>query len=193
MKVLHVVSNTGPLISAFQSDSFGLVKEMFQIVHLPRACLEELDEHGWMDKVWENREAIRIHDLTSDERAEVLEIAERISYRALDKEPVHHLGEAEVIVLAKREEFKDNLVLIDELAAREVALEEGLVISGFPGVLVRAVERGLINPEELRKRLKICQSLGTWYGSSFIEEVYRRVKGGGLWASKEPFMSQKRN
>jgi hypothetical protein len=41
------LSNTGPLISAFQSDSFELLTEIFMAVITSTTCLAELKEHGW--------------------------------------------------------------------------------------------------------------------------------------------------
>jgi len=68
-------------------------------------------------------------------------------------------------------------VLLDELTARAVAEELGLTLSGFAGVLLVAVQEGLLIVEELKKRLQICQRQGTHYSDEFIEEVYRAAKG----------------
>ncbi|MBM3236556.1 hypothetical protein FJZ31_09690 [Candidatus Poribacteria bacterium] len=60
------------------------------------------------------------------------------------KEPAHHLPEAEAIILASRPELRVHEILLDELAAREVARELKLKISGFAGVLAKAGLEGLL-------------------------------------------------
>ena len=45
--VTYAVSNTGPLISTFQSDSFSLLANLFAEIYIPAACLTELKRHGY--------------------------------------------------------------------------------------------------------------------------------------------------
>lgn len=47
----HTVSNTGPLISAFQSDSFALLTSIFAEIRISTACAAELTKHGWEEEV----------------------------------------------------------------------------------------------------------------------------------------------
>lgn len=69
------------------------------------------------------------------------------------------------------------MLLLDELAARAVAEELGLTLSGFAGVLLVAVREGLLTAEELKRRLETCQRQGTHYSEAFIEQVYLAAKG----------------
>lgn len=84
----------------------------------------------------------------------------------------HHLGEAQAIVLARRAAYRNDLLLLDELAARAVAQHQGVKLSGFPGVLLLAVQGGLISADELKARLERCRAQGTHYGVRFIHQVY---------------------
>ena len=88
----------------------------------------------------------------------------------------HHLSEAQVIVLALRPEHQDDALLLDELAARAIAKQMGVKLSGFPGVLLLAVQGGLIAAEELKQRLERCRAQGTHYGVTFIRQVYEMAK-----------------
>ena len=45
--VTHAISDTGPLISIFQSNSLDLVTTLLPAIHIPIACEEELIRHGW--------------------------------------------------------------------------------------------------------------------------------------------------
>jgi len=67
-------------------------------------------------------------------------------------------------------------LLVDELAAREVAERQGVAIVGFPGILIRACKQGLMTPEEVRDALQECQRQGTHYSIQFIEEIYDRLR-----------------
>ena len=73
--VTYAVSDTGPLISAFQSDSFALLTTLFSEIHIPTACEAELVRHGWEKEVRAASSQLRIVQLTSDEEKEAMRIA----------------------------------------------------------------------------------------------------------------------
>jgi predicted nucleic acid-binding protein len=81
------------------------------------------------------------------------------------------------MVLAQRPEFADSVLLLDELAARAVAQELNLQMSGFAGVLLLAVDEALISADDLKRRLERCQQQGTHYSTAFIERIYQTAKG----------------
>ena len=176
----HAISDTGPLISIFQSDSLELVTTLLPVIHIPSACRDELIRHGWSQSLQSATSRIEVHSLTESEEEMARTIARQIAFHPLSRDPVpdSHLGEAQAIVLAKREEFINDILLLDEQAARVVACQEGLQITGFPGVLLLAVRRGLITPTDLKQRLIICQQQGTHYSTSFIEQVYLAAQVG---------------
>ena len=47
----YAISDTGPLISSFQSDSFGLLTSLFARICIPQACVAELEQHGLEEEV----------------------------------------------------------------------------------------------------------------------------------------------
>jgi predicted nucleic acid-binding protein len=61
-------------------------------------------------------------------------------------------GEREAILLA--EEFGADQVVLDDLEAREAALERGLKVTGLIGVLDQAATRGLIDLPTVLERLR---------------------------------------
>ncbi|WP_423223610.1 hypothetical protein [Candidatus Amarolinea aalborgensis] len=112
--------------------------------------------------------------LTADEEQRAYTIAEQVAQHPANNDPVveNHLGEAQAITLALRAEYQAGVLLLDELAARAVAKQLGIRLSGFPGVLLLAVQAGLITAEELRRRLEQCRQKGTHYGATFIQQVF---------------------
>lgn len=176
----YAVSDTGPLISVFQSDSFSLLTQIFGEIHLSTVCMAELTKHGWEDEVQANSGKLVILKLTSDEELLALSIAKEIARHPETNDPVvgNHLGESQAIVLALRSEYQDDLLLLDELAARAIAKQKGIKLSGFPGVLVLAVRGGLISANDLKIKLEKCREQGTHYGVTFIQQVYEKAKQG---------------
>jgi len=107
------------------------------------------------------------------------EIAKRIADSPLAKvkDFTHHLPEAEAMVIMRRPELKCSALLLEELAARQVARKIGLNVTGFVAVLVESAKEGILTGEEVRTLLKTCQRKGTRYSNRFIETVtlpYRR-------------------
>lgn len=176
----YALSNTGPLISAFQSDSFTLLTKIFAEVHISAICAAELVRHGWEVELNAAAPQLKVVTLTSHEEKKALAIASLIAQHPDTNDPIveNHLGEAQVIILAQRPEYRHDVLLLDELAARAVAKQNKVRLSGFPGVLLLAVQTGLISAAELKNRLEICRIQGTHYGVKFIQQVYEMAQKG---------------
>jgi predicted nucleic acid-binding protein len=174
------ICNTGPLISVFQSNSFDLLMDIFAEVWISAVCRAELIRHGWADDIQAAGSKLVIVQLTTEEEQAAQSIAQEIAQHPVTNDPVaeNHLGEAQVIVVAQRAEHHDHLLLLDELAARAIARQHDVKLSGFPGVLLLAAQMGLISAEELKTRLETCRSQGTHYGVTFIQQVYEMAKQG---------------
>ena len=151
--VTYAVSDTGPLISAFQSESFVLLSALFAGVHIPPVCAAELTRHGWESHVLAASSKLAVVQLVPEEEEQARTIAGQIAQHPSTTVPVmdHHLGEAQAIVLARRAAYRDDLLLVDELAARALAKQLGVRLSGFPGVLLAAVQSGLISADDLKE------------------------------------------
>jgi predicted nucleic acid-binding protein len=152
-----IVSDTGSLISAFQSGSFPLLHALIGDVVVPKAVADEIAQHGWSDELAAVGEKIRIVELAPDEQSKVTEIAAAI-------------GTSDAL------EQSCELILIDELAARNCAKTMGLRIIGFPGILLMATRSKVINPDDLKSRLESCRDQGTYYGPQLIEDVYQMAQ-----------------
>jgi predicted nucleic acid-binding protein len=178
--VTHAVTNTGPLISAFQSNSVGLVTQIFPVIYVPPACVVEVEAHTWKTEIRAAGKQLVIVKLTRSEEKQARAIARKIARHPAsnDPAPATHLGEAQTIVLSRRPAHRNDVLLLDEMAARAIAREAGLRFSGFPGVLLLAVQGTLISAEELKARLELCRASGTHYGAAFIQRVYEMARQG---------------
>jgi predicted nucleic acid-binding protein len=78
--------------------------------------------------------------------------------------------------LASRRGESCELILIDELAARNRAKTMGLRIVGFPGILLMATRSKVISPDDLKSRLENCRDQGTYYGQQLIEDIYQMAQ-----------------
>lgn len=146
--------------------------------HISTACVAELVRHGWEAEVKAATPPLVIVNLVAEEQQQALAIAEEIARQPETNDSViaNHLGEAQAIRLALRPEHQQDMLLLDELAARKVARQRNIKLSGFPGVLLMAVQAGLLSAEELRARLESCRQQGTHYGIPFIQQVYEMAK-----------------
>jgi predicted nucleic acid-binding protein len=131
-----VVSDTSVITSLIHIGREQLLAELHGRVLIPPAVQQELSRtHIQIPHFLEVR---FIHDLAAVARLKA----------ELD------LGEAEAIVLAK--ENKADLLLIDEKLGRQIALREGLRISGLLGLCVEAKAIGKISSlRELVQKLEL--------------------------------------
>lgn len=177
-----IVSNTGPLIAAFQSGRVDVLRQLYDVIFIPDTELAELEKHGVGDQIRELIGAgfVVVHTLTDTEKGAAQEIADAIARSPIskDKQATSHYPEAEAMALTGRLELAAQEILLDERAARAIAQERGISIVGFAGILVRACRQGLLTEDAVRDALVECQQQGTHFSDRFIAEVYRRLKEG---------------
>jgi uncharacterized protein len=151
-----VVSDTSPLTNLAAIGQLGLLRTLFDEVHVPEGVWAELTapSSDWPGRdhvasaAWIQRHAI--HDLA-------LVAALRDD---LDR------GEAEAIALALS--LHSDLVLLDEKEGRRVAQRLGLRVVGVVGLLIEAKERGLL--PAIRPHLRALRQTAGFYVS---EALYR--------------------
>ena len=118
----------------------------------------------------------RISCPEEDEAAKVIASEIANSPITRDKNPEHHLPEAYAIILMQRGDLEAVELLIDELAARDVARQRRVPFIGFPGILIRACWQQIIEPEDVLAALTECQRQGTHYSNKLINEIYDSLK-----------------
>ncbi|MGB3531889.1 MAG: DUF3368 domain-containing protein [Microcoleaceae cyanobacterium] len=127
-----IVSDTSPLCYLILIDYINLLPQLYESVLIPQAVANELSDRNapeliknWIAKP-PNWLQIKSINPQSD-----------LTLQKLD------LGEQEAILLA--EEYKINLLLIDERAARRIAQARNLNVTGLLGVLGYGASKGLID------------------------------------------------
>jgi predicted nucleic acid-binding protein len=177
---LIAVGNTGPIISIFQCRRIDLLQRYFSLIHIPSFELEEFKRHHALPIVKDliNSGLIIVHDLSKEEKIEAKKVAEAIALSPLTKikDPKVHLGEGEAMVLMKREELKADVLLVDELAVRKIAEDMGFSIIGFLGILIKSYEEGILNLEEVRDLIRLCQQQGSRYSEELIESIFKELQ-----------------
>ena len=176
---LIAVANTGPLVSIFQCKRVDLLQRYFSLIHISSFELKELKKHRVLPMVEDliTSGLVVVHKLDKEEGIKAKEIAKIVasSQWTKSKNFKDHLGEAEAIVLMKREDWEVDVLLVDELAARKVAEKMGLSIMGFPGILVKSYQDGILALDEIKGLIEICKQQGTWYSQKLIEDILKKL------------------
>lgn len=128
-----IVSDTTPISELAKVDHLNLLPKLFGKVVIPQGVFDELQggEHP-AAKLVQNLSWLEV--VTVDNQQLVRELQQSFK---LD------LGESEAIALA--EEISASGLLIDERAARKVAMAQKLPLIGTVGILLLAKRRGLLD------------------------------------------------
>ncbi len=177
---LIVVANTGPMISAFQSGCIDLLRGVFKIIYVVPSTMAEYEKHGASDFISPLIDSglVMIVPLSAAEQENATTVAQQIAASPLSRDPVAaaHIPDAETIVLAQRLGSECNFVMLDEMAAREVATRLRLRVTGFLGTLRFAYLGGLVTVEEVEKILLECRRQGTHYSRVLIRDFCKTLR-----------------
>ena len=128
-----IVSDTTPISELAKVDHLDLLPKLFGKVVIPQGVFNEL-------QVGEHPAAKLVQDLSW---LEVVTVDNQQVVRELQQSFKLDLGESEAIALA--EEISASQLLIDERAARKVAMARKLPLIGTVGILLLAKRRGLLD------------------------------------------------
>jgi uncharacterized protein len=150
-----VVSDTSAITALLQVGRVALLKELYGEILLPESVREELAQtHPSLPPFLRCEPVLNTGEVR------------RLSAE-LDQ------GEAEAIVLAK--ERRADLLLMDDLQGRRVALREGVPYIGLLGVLVQAKQDGHI--PSVRQLIKELETVADFRLSEEIKLVALRKAG----------------
>ena len=125
-----VVVNTTPLIALSGIHRLELLRDLYHEIYIPKAVLEEAKDEPAYSLVRNNQEWIHVVEVPENEQRKMFQA--RL-----------HAGEVEVMLYAM--ESKADLVILDDMLARNTAKYLGLTITGTMGVILKAKEKGLIS------------------------------------------------
>ena len=128
-----IVSDTTPISELAKVAHLDLLPKLFGKVVIPQGVFNEL-------QIGQHPAAKIVQNLSW---LEVVTVDNQQVVEELQKSFKLHLGESEAIALA--EEIRASELLIDEKAARKVAMARKLPLIGTVGILLLAKRRGLLD------------------------------------------------
>ncbi len=152
-----VVSDTTPISELTKVGHLNLLHDLFGQVVITKEVYSELTTG--------NHPATRI--VPQVNWLEIREVADSQQIRVLQLQSNLDLGEVSAIILA--EELEADQLLIDERAARQVALARHLPVIGTVGILILAKQRGFL--ESVKTILDAMIGNGTRIGKSLYEQA----------------------
>lgn len=166
-----VVSNSGPLMALAKLGLLELLPRMYGQVWLPTAVVTEVvvrgGEQGYPDALLVQMAIQRRHLMVT--KASDAELPADIANLPLDA------GEKETIHVALRD--KADLVLLDDLKARDEARSRGLDIKGTLGIILQAHRAGLLPLEEVQTIVGVIIARDDiWIAEGLCREVLARLK-----------------
>lgn len=156
-----VISDTTPIITLLKINHLELLQKLFNEVHIPTAVYNELTINSSYAKeaeIIKNNEFIKCVSVSNLQSVILLQRA-----TGLD------LGESEAIILS--DEYKNNLLLIDESKGRQVAKSMGLSIMGTVGILILAYRDNLLSKQEILNSIEIMKNKGR----HISEKLYKQL------------------
>ncbi len=162
---MTVITNSGPLMALAKLGLLHLLPQLYGKVLLPEAVYSEVvstgRERGYSDALFVQAE-IKTGRLVVDRKN--VELPPDISILPLDA------GEKEVLFTALCE--KADMVLLDDLKARQEAKARDLTVKGTLGVIVQAYHADLLSLSEVETVITIITERDDIW---IAKEVCRRV------------------
>lgn len=150
-----IVSDTSPICYLLLINQIGILQSLYGSVTIPQAVADEL-------KVPESPSVVKswIGQPHSWLQIQSIKLPQDVELEKLD------LGEREAILLA--EQLKADLVILDDKAARRIAVARGLKIIGLLGILKAASRFGLL---DLATTFEQLQDVGFWVAPNLLERL----------------------
>lgn len=150
-----IISNTTPLINFAQMRRMDLLMAMFGTITIPPAVVTELSEKATLFP-----EAAKVSTLP---KVSIQSPTDSLLVTGLSGRI--HSGEAACLALAF--ENPGALLLLDDLAAREIASSHRMLFTGTLGCLVQAKKKGFIS--EVKPLLQSLRTEARFWLSSELE------------------------
>ena len=156
-----VISDATPIISLLKINRLDLLEKLFGSVQIPKGVFSELTENPRYQeeaKVVSNSAFIKVVEEIDDGYVSLLRRS-----TGLD------LGESEAIFLS--DNGKADLLLMDEVRGREVAVRMGIKVMGTIGILALAYEDSVLSDEEIKKAIDVLRDSGRHISDRLYEQL----------------------
>ena len=152
-----VISDTSCLIAFTNSNKLDVLKNTFSNIEVPPDVKREYE--------------IEYHNILPD----WIKVKKPKDIEWVNKLKLNFgKGESEAIVLAKEE--KNSLIVLDDLDARNYAIDIGLNVTGTLGILIRAKEKDIINLNEAKDVINTMKHNKFRASDELLESVIERIK-----------------
>lgn len=154
---MPMVSNASPLIWLSKVGKLSLLKKLFGEVLIPEEVYKEAVEKGLeegfsdpfvikesVDNGW-----IKVIKLDED--------GEKLCRKIMEHASEIHLGEAQAIILARKNK---TLLLMDESSGRAFAEAMGLKVRGTLYIIIEALRKGLLDKNNAKETVLMLASKG---------------------------------
>ena len=150
-----VVSDTSPICYLLLIDRIDILPQLYSKVIIPSAVADELkaSEAPPIIQNWINQSPNWLE-------VQIVSASSKVGLEKLDS------GECEAILLT--EQLRADLVVLDDKAARRIALERGLRIIGLLGILKDAARADLI---DLSTTFEHLREFGFWVAPSLLQRL----------------------
>lgn len=155
-----IISNTTPIINFSEIDCLDLLISLFGAITITPAVAAELVAKAHLFS--------KAAKVTQQDVLEIVSPTNKLLLRQLATRL--HPGEAECLTLAL--EHPDSFLILDDLAAREIAGASGCLFTGTIGCLIEAKRQGLI--QTIRPLLGALRAKARfWIADSLADRVLR--------------------
>lgn len=168
---MKVISNSGPIMSLAKLGLLDLLYELYGQVYIPSAVYYEVVIYGQGSGY---SDAYHVKSAISQNHIIVINIGNNELPNEIFNLPLD-IGEKQSLYLAIRDKF--DLILLDDLKAREESQKLGLQVKGTLGIIVQTYREGHVNLNEVKV---IIQSIITrddiWISSELCLRVLDELK-----------------
>ncbi|QFS43371.1 DUF3368 domain-containing protein [Nostoc sphaeroides] len=160
-----IISNTSPINYLILIGQINLLPELFQEIIIPQAVYTELSDKLAPPPVqaWIATPPNWLKIQTVSQSTDAMSTTGYAYANLLDP------GESEAILLAQ--ELNADLLILDDVKARRIAKDRGLVITGILGILDQATTMKLIN---LPVTIQSLKNTSFWASDSLFQKLLEK-------------------
>jgi len=163
MRTNIVICDTGPVLHLAELDCLNLLKD-FQQVILPPTVVKEITKH--------RPDILNCQDVSFT----LLTFASPLDITLLTLCRVFALHTGELEALALMQKYPHAIFLTDDSAARLVAQKMGYIVHGTIGILIRAIRRKFLKPQNVVEKLRMIPTASSLHiKPSLLEEIISKL------------------